>query len=102
MWPRDGHQRRVGGARFCHFGDGLMAEIVEAQAADRRGGSLPGYAYALKAFPRTECFSCSLSADAPGCFADEFSPRRAPTLLRAGRIDNPHLAGGGKNNGHRT
>jgi hypothetical protein len=38
----DGHQRGIGRAGFSHFGDGLMPEIVEAESADRGGGSFPG------------------------------------------------------------
>ena len=33
----DGHQRGVGCASLRHFGDGLVAEVMEAQAADRGG-----------------------------------------------------------------
>jgi hypothetical protein len=76
----DGHQRGIGGAGFRHFGDGLVAEVVETQAADRRGGSFPACDRAAKTIAGFERLLCGLPADAPGGFANEFSPRRAPAF----------------------
>ena len=77
------HQRGVGRTGFGHFGDGLVAEVVESQATDRSGGPFPSRNSAAKTFGGFERPLCGgLPADAPGGFANLFPPRRTPALLR--------------------
>ena len=79
----DRHQRGIRSAGLCHLGDRLVPEVVEAQAADRGGGSFPGCNGGSDALLLLERLLRGLSADAPGGFAYQLSPPRAPALLRA-------------------
>lgn len=78
----DCHQRGIGRAGFDHFGDGLVAEVVEAQAAERGCGAPPGRDRAAESFAGFERLLCGLPADAPGGFANQLPPGSAPAFLR--------------------
>jgi hypothetical protein len=56
--------------RLRPFGDGLVAEVVEAESANRGGGALPGCDRTAETFVGFERLFRGFCADAPGGFAN--------------------------------
>ena len=80
--------------RLRHFGNGLVAEIMETQAADWRGGGFSGCDGAAETFPGFERLLRCLYANPPGGLADQFASRGAPLFCgREGSMIRSSQAG---------
>lgn len=78
----------MGHATVGHLGDGLIAEGVDAYAADR-SGAFPAYDRAAKTFTGLECLPRSCSADEPCDFANQFGFWSGETASRESAASLP-------------